>query len=215
MVIASLAPDRRAALKARHRAAILAAARELVDERSGPKFSVDELAERADVARRTVFNHFASVDEVLLALSANALDVIMDDFVVAVATGPVHDSSRASMFDDLAETLRSADLPVAIASLARILGDPDGDNARSRALTDVAFSRMSELLIPEVARRAPQTDPLDVELLVSSLFSGVVVIATHWIKGSYGRLDAASRAEWKALLDRLIDNVRSGYLPTV
>lgn len=207
----STPPDRRAALKARHRAAILAAARELVDERNGAKFSVDELADRADVARRTVFNHFASIDEVLLELAAAALDVIIDDFVIAITATPVRDASRASMFDDLEETLRSVDLPAVITSLATILGDPEGDDARGRALTDVAFSRLSERLIPEVVRRYPQADPLDAELLVSSLFSGVIVIATRWITASYGRLDAASRTEWRALLNRLTDNVRSGY----
>jgi len=55
----TLSIDRRAALKAKHRAAILQAARDLVDERGGRGFSVDELAARADVARRTVFNHFS------------------------------------------------------------------------------------------------------------------------------------------------------------
>lgn len=64
----TLTTDRRAALKAKHRAAILQAARDLVDERGGREFSVDDLAARADIARRTVFNHFASLDEVLLAV---------------------------------------------------------------------------------------------------------------------------------------------------
>ena len=214
MVISS-PPDRRAALKARHRAAILAAAHDLVEERGGPRFNVDELAERADVARRTVFNHFASIDEVLLALSADALEVIIDEFIAAVAASPVGDGSRASMFAELAEMLQHTDLPSVIAAVSKILGDPDGDDARGRALTHETFARVTERLLHEVARRYPEADPLDTEVLVGSLMHGVVVIAKRWVGQSCGSTDARSRADWDHLLARITDTIRSGYLPTV
>lgn len=211
----SAAPDRRATLKARHRAAILAAAHDLVQERGGPRFNVDELAERADVARRTVFNHFASIDEVLLALSADVLEVIIDEFIAAVAASPVGDGTRASMFSELAEMLRHADLPSVIASVSKILGDPDGDDARSRALTHETFARAAERLLHEVSRRYPEADTLDSEVLVGSLMNGVVVIAKRWLGQSRGRTDAHSRADWDHLLARLTNTIRSGYLPAV
>ncbi|MBG6106460.1 TetR/AcrR family transcriptional regulator [Frigoribacterium sp. CG_9.8] len=213
---ASTTPDRRAALKARHRAAILAAAHDLVQEHGGPRFNVDELAARADVARRTVFNHFASVDEVLLALSADVLDVIIDEFIGAVASSPVGDGSRSSMFTELAETLRHVDLPSVIASVAGILGGPDGDDARGRALTNETFTRAAERLLHEVARRYPEADTLDTEVLVGSLMNGLVVIAKRWLGQSCDRtVDAAARADWDHLLARLTDTVRRGYLPAV
>jgi TetR/AcrR family transcriptional regulator of autoinduction and epiphytic fitness len=214
-VVISSTPDRRAALKARHRAAILAAAHDLVEERGGPRFNVDELAERADVARRTVFNHFASIDEVLLALSADALEVIIDEFIAAVAASPVGDGSRASMFTELAEMLQHIDLPSVIASVSKILGDPDGDDARGRALTHETFARVAERLLHEVARRYPEADPLDTEVLVGSLMNGVGVIAKRWLGQSCGSTDARSRAEWDHLLARITDTIRSGYLPTI
>jgi TetR/AcrR family transcriptional regulator of autoinduction and epiphytic fitness len=205
--------DRRSALKTRHRAAILRAARELVDERGDPKFSVDELAERADIARRTIFNHFASLDEVLLALCADALEVIVDDFVEAITASPVGDDSRASMFDELAGVLESADLPTAISSIARILGEPDANDSRGRALSDEAFARAAERLLVEVTRRHPEADPIDVELLVSSLMGGVIVIAKRWMHQTSGSLEAPAREAWQQLLARLTDSVRSGYQP--
>ncbi|RKR74934.1 TetR/AcrR family transcriptional regulator [Frondihabitans australicus] len=207
------APDRRAALKARHRAAILRAARGLVDERSGPRFSVDELAERADIARRTIFNHFASLDEILLTLCAEELDVIVDDFIAAVAAAPVGDDSRASMFDELAVVLRTTDLPLAIDRIGQILGEPDPDDARGRALSDEAFSRAATRLLGEVNRRHPGADALEAELLVSSLMGGVIVIAKHWILHCGVALDAQGRGAWSDLLERLIDSVRAGYRP--
>lgn len=214
-MILSSAPDRRAALKERHREAILAAAHDLVIERGGPRFSVEELAERADVARRTVFNHFASIDEVLLALSADTLEVIVDDFIAAVAARPVGNGSRASMFDELADMLRNADLPSVISSLSNILGVPDGDDARGRALTGETFARAAERLLLEVARRYPQAESLDAELLVGSLMNGIVVIAKRWLAGSGGRTDVAAREDWDLLLTRLTDTIRSGYLPAI
>ena len=204
--------DRRAALKARSRAAILDAARALVLEHGGPRFSVDELAERADVARRTVFNHFASLDEVLLTLCAETLAVIVDDFLASVARTSVGDGSRASMLDELADALHASDLPAAIATMVRLIGAPVG--AQADDLADAAFARVGDRLLQEVARRHPSTDALDAELLVGSLMNGVAVIARHWIVRTDARLDAAARAEWDQLLARLLHSLRSGYLPT-
>ncbi|GAA4265285.1 TetR/AcrR family transcriptional regulator [Frondihabitans peucedani] len=205
-------PDRRAALKAKHRQAILDAAQELVDEHDGRTFSVEELAERADVARRTVFNHFASIDEILLSLCAHALEVLIDDFVGVVAAAPLGDGSRSSMFDEIAQSLRSADLPGAIAMIARILGEPDDiDDPRGRALSDEAFARAADRLQTEVKGRHPDADSLEIAFLVGALMSGVIVIARHWILETGVRLDDEGRAAWQALLSRLIDSVRSGY----
>ncbi|WP_433041661.1 TetR/AcrR family transcriptional regulator [Dactylosporangium sp. CS-033363] len=206
---------RREALKARHRAAILAAARSLIDERDGAPFSVDELAERADVARRTVFNHFASLDDVLLTLGTEVISVLVADFLAEVAAAPVGAGSRASMFDELARLFRAADLAPAVVSVTKILGGRhDMDDPRKFMLTHTAFRRVAGALAPEVTRRYAGANPLDVELLVHSLMSGITVIAGRWIELTGATLDDASRAVWDELLTRLLDNIRNGYLPT-
>ncbi|WP_433201479.1 TetR/AcrR family transcriptional regulator [Dactylosporangium sp. CS-047395] len=206
---------RREALKARHRAAILAAARGLIDERDGAHFSVDELAERADVARRTVFNHFASLDDVLLTLGTEVISVLVTDFLAEVAAAPVGDGSRASMFDELARLFRAADLAPAVVSVTKIVGGRhDQDDPRKFMMTHTAFSRVAGALAPEVTRRYAAANPLDVELLVHSLMSGITVIAGRWIELTGAALDDASRAVWDELLTRLLDNIRNGYLPT-
>ncbi|GAA4664494.1 TetR/AcrR family transcriptional regulator [Frondihabitans cladoniiphilus] len=210
----TVAPDRRAALKARHRSAILAAARELVDERGGPQFTVDELAERADVARRTIFNHFASLDEVLLRLCGDALDVLIDDFVATVAAAPVGEGTRASLFDDIASSIRSTDLPGAIASITIVFGPPDPDDPRGRALSDEAFARVAARLLDEVVPRNPGVDRLEAEILVGSLINGIIVVAGHWVRSTGIRLDDEGRDAWQGLLTTMIESVRSGYRPT-
>jgi TetR/AcrR family transcriptional regulator, regulator of autoinduction and epiphytic fitness len=207
-------PDRRAALKEKHRAAILGAARDLVHEQGGPRFSVDDLASKADVARRTIFNHFASLDEVLLTLCGDVLDGLVDDFVADVAAKPVGEGTQASMFEEMAQSLRSFDLPSAIVDIVLILGTPSPDDPRGQALTNETFARAADRLVAEVERRNSTLDPLDARLLVGSLMSGLNIVAKQWVHEVGPRLDEESRAEWQRLLTRMLSTVRSGYSPS-
>lgn len=59
--------NRRDRRTARTRQAILDAARELIDEQGYAGTTIDQIAERADVAPRTFFRHFASKEALLLA----------------------------------------------------------------------------------------------------------------------------------------------------
>ncbi len=205
--------DRRAALKARSRRAILDAADALIAERGGPQFGVEDLAERADVSRRTVFNHFGSLDDVVLTVCTERLGRVIDQVQAAATATPVGDGSRSSMFDELAQTLRGADLPPAITYLAGALGPlAEGNDPRAQALGGEAFSRVADHLATELVRRYPGADLLDVQLLVSSLVHGVAVIALHWVTTTDPAAPDA-RAQWDALVDRLIHSVRAGYMP--
>jgi TetR/AcrR family transcriptional regulator of autoinduction and epiphytic fitness len=75
-------------LKARHRRAILDAATELIDRHRAARFSVDQLAERADVSRRTIFNHFTSIDEVVTTVCTETLGVVIERFRAVVTADP-------------------------------------------------------------------------------------------------------------------------------
>jgi TetR/AcrR family transcriptional regulator of autoinduction and epiphytic fitness len=207
------ATDRRTALKARTRRSILDAADGLIRERRGSPFTVDELAERADVSRRTVFNHFGSLDDVVLSICTERLNEVIHQVQEVASATPVGDGTRASMFDELALTLRGADLPSAITYLAGALGPlAEGNDPRAQALAEEAFSRVADHLATELLRRYPGSDLLDVRLLVSSLVHGVAVIALHWATSTDPAAPDA-RAAWDALVDRLIHSVRAGYMP--
>lgn len=212
--------DRRAAIKARHHRAILDAALELIEEdEGGARFTVDELAARADVSRRTIFNHFESVDDVVLTACTEVLDVVVAAFQREAAASTTGDGSRASMFDEIAHAVRATDLPEVVAYMWRALGGtsqpgPLGSgeqSPRQQRFMQVAMSRIAGDLTPEVLRRNPTADPLDAELLVAQLLHGVVVISTHWIATWQGATSAQARADWDRLLDRLITGMREGY----
>jgi len=212
VTVKTLVPDRRAALKAKHRQAILDAADALIAERGAPRFSVDELAERADVSRRTVFNHFSSLDEVVMTACTRVLTGAVDEFRAATAATPVGDGSRASLFAEIIQAMQGIDLPAVVSYLWGVLGD-DGGDPRSHSLIQDVFTRVTEQLSIEMAERSPATDPLEAEVLVSSLMNGIAVVARHWITRTGAVVDADSRDVWADLLDRVTTSIRAGYGP--
>lgn len=204
------APDRRTALKARHRRAILDAAKALISEGGTARFSVDQLAERADVSRRTIFNHFASIDDVVTTVCTEVLGVVTDNLRELVTNHPVEPGSRTAMFETVAAALRATDLPDTIAFLWRALGGLDPGDPRPQHIFQMTVSRTTAGLARELARDA-ELGPLEGELLVSSLMHGTEVIARHWITETGATTDEAARARWHELLDWLIASIRAGY----
>ena len=78
------------------RARILGAARELFFEKGFQATTVVELAERADVAKKTLFNHFEGKQDVLRALAAEVFDRLLADVEAARKTdAPTRDQLAA------------------------------------------------------------------------------------------------------------------------
>ena len=212
MTTQRISPDRRAELKARHRQAILDAADSLIRERGKPQFSVDELAERADVARRTIFNHFASLDEVIMLTCTRVISDAVDEFRAATAASP-SDGSPAAVFEDIISVVRGMDLPTVVAYLWGVLS-VSGDDVRTHRPLDYVFSRATTDLAADLAGRGSENDAFEIEILVSSLMSGVAVVARQWILRTGATLDDESRTTWDELFDRLLTSVRDGYART-
>ncbi|MEU8821214.1 TetR/AcrR family transcriptional regulator [Actinoplanes sp. NPDC048796] len=199
--------DRRAALKARHRRAILDAAKELISSEDGnSRLSVDLLAERADVSRRTIFNHFASIDDVVTTVCTEVLGVVVDNVLDRISTAPA-----ASTFATVSAALRSTDVPSLIAFLYRALGGFGAGDPRPQQIFQATFSRTTIDLARLLAERHTDLDALEAEILVSSLMHGTEVIAHHWIAETGAVVGEDARLLWKHLLDRLIDSIRTGY----
>lgn len=211
MVIKADQPDRRAALKARHRRAILDAARALINEGSAARFSVNQLADRADVSRRTIFNHFSSIDDVVTTACTEMLGAVIDNFRELVSATPIVPGSRTSMFEAVVAALRATDVPSTIAFLWQALGGFGADDPRPQQIFQATFSRTTTDLARELAERNAERDPLEAELLVSSLMHGTEVIAQHWLAATGAAIDEAARTLWIELLDRLIETIRTGY----
>lgn len=210
MPLTPRAPDRRAQLRERHHRAIVDAAAALLDAKGAAGFTVDELAARADVSRRTVFNHFPSVDDIVIAVCSEVLGDVVASFESQPTTQV--DPTPPTVFDEVAAVLRATDLVTPIAYLTRVLGAADGEPSQRQAFVLLrAFTDVSERLSTELLRRHPDADVLTTRLLVSSLIGGLVVLHTHWLEATGATVDDRSRAVWDGLLDRLIDRTREGY----
>lgn len=201
--------DRRAELKARHREAILDAADSLILERGKARFSVDELAERADIARRTVFNHFSSLDDVIMTSCTRTLNSAVDEFLAAAGATESSRGSRAALFTEVTAAIQAMDLPSLVVYFFGILDADDGRSPNA----DAVFMRSTENLTVELARRSG-VDEFEVAILVSTLMNGIAVVARRWMVQAQGALDDSSRRLWDHLLDRLIRIVHDGYSAT-
>ena len=166
----------RDAQKARTHRALIDAALALTDERGRQGLTVEAVAERAGVSRRTVFNHFATLDEIVLAACTEMLDVLVDGFVEATAAAPPGEPGLAAVVDDVVRALHATDLVGPMAYLTHVLGAPDEQDPRVEVIVEAAFGRCRRHMLGAVADRYPGVDPLDVELVVGSLLSGVHVL---------------------------------------
>jgi AcrR family transcriptional regulator len=201
------APNRREALKARHRQAILVAARQLVRQRGGRGFGVADLAERADVSPRTVFNHFVSLEDVVLATCADEVSAIVDRFNRITAARPPADGALETM----TAAMRDTDIPPAISYFWQAFAGSPCNGSKQLEFFAAALTRAEQALGAAAQRSYPQADPLQLELLAGTLVHGLAIIANQWIEATGGSLDAASRRTWNTLFERFVTSVGGGF----
>jgi TetR/AcrR family transcriptional regulator of autoinduction and epiphytic fitness len=192
--------DRRAALKARSRKAILDAAAGLMRERRSTDFSVDELAAAADVSRRTVFNHFDSLADVATAVAGHMLGDIVDAMEAEAAS-----SDGATVLGDLTAAASADHLVPTIAYLIEVLGGmKTHPNEQGAVLMQRALSLFTAQISAFITRRHPHVDELDAALLVAAYSGGLIGLVDRWAATTGGTDTAASQRIWNDLLARLI-----------
>lgn len=198
----------RDAQKARTHRAIIDAAL-AITSRSGPGgLTVGAVADLAGVSRRTVFNHFATLDEIVLAACTEVLDVVVDGFLAATSAHPPGEPGPAAVAADVVRVLRSTDLVGPMSYLTHALGARDERDPRVQAFVQTAFGRCIADLRAAAAARYPTVDPLEVDLVVTALLSDVLVLHGHWWARTGGADTPASRLHWDHLLDRLLTTLR-------
>jgi TetR/AcrR family transcriptional regulator of autoinduction and epiphytic fitness len=204
------APDgREAASMERRRRRIVRAATELLAEHGVEGLSVDDVAVRAEVSRRTVFNYFHSTEELLIAVGAEILGEAVDS--LQMDGPPAAVGGHAALLDDLAALLRSIDLLGTMIRLTHILGPMGHQDARVLAIVRDTMLSVSDQLLTTASRRHPDVPELDVELLVSSLLGGLIVLHKSWTVRSGLADTPETRQLWAELFDRFITQLRDGF----
>lgn len=211
-------PERRGSSREQRRCALLAAARRLASAHGADGFTVDRLAAEAGVSRRTVFNHFSGVDQLLVAVCEQVLTEVTTDLLAAVdrltADLPAGAAGSRAALDALGEATRDVDLPRAIVTIAQVLGGPDAADERAATISRTAFEHVGGRLRDRLLDRAPDLDPLDLELSLALLVNGLTLLAGHWLEQHPDLttpVGATARADWDRLIDRLLHRLRVGH----
>ena len=133
--------DKRSARKAENRIAIVEAAESLILERGYGALNAEALAERAGVSRRTIFNHFASVDDVLVTRMNQYFNRIFEecDFTVSGENA----SMEAEMLSIARKVFMSSTLEEYIAPFAHLLYALEMDSQYLAAYPDLPYLRVA------------------------------------------------------------------------
>ena len=113
----------------------------------------------------------------------------------------------------MAEATRGVDLATAIATIHRVLGSPEIGDERAQGISRTAFDHVGGRLRQQLVHRAPGLDPVDLEIGLALLFSGIVTIAGLWLEQHPDLapdVPPEARADWDALLDRVLLRLRIG-----
>lgn len=198
--------DRRAALKARSRRSILDAAANLMHRSGGTSFSVDELAAAADVSRRTVFNHFDSLEDLVIAVAEEMFGDLIGD-IEAQAASP--SSEPETVLADLASIAAADRMVPAVASLVGIFGGADVQpSKRDAVLMQRSMALFTARISATMAERHPDLDPLSLDLVVAAFLGGMLGFVERWSTET-GAVDTPdSRRIWEQYAARLIAVLR-------
>ncbi len=193
--------DRRAALKAKSRQAILEAAAELMLRRHRADFSVDELAAAADVSRRTVFNHFASLADVATEVAGQMLVEVVDRMAAEAANAT---REVGTVLEDLVATAAGEHLVPTIVTLTGVFdGEGLRQATREAVLMQGAFALFTQRMSTVMTQRHPDSDALQVELLVAAFSGGILGLVDRWMEAT-GAVDTPdSRQVWDDLIASL------------
>ena len=187
----------RARKKRESRAAMHLAALELVAEHGLEQVTVDQIAERAGVSQRSLFNYWGTKEAVVVGIDPNRSSQLVD----ALGARPIDEPTRESMRALIVTHIEAVASSRAVRHLKRqvLAREPqltqivsNRSNDVRRALTEVLAERLSSSVGPESAR---DVAIVHVEWLFAMLRSVYTLAAEHDVD-----LDEALR-----ILDELLE----------
>lgn len=170
---ATAAPGRRELNKARTREAIIAALRGLAEQQALETITVDQVAEQADVSRRTFFNYFGSIPALLSEVFAEQ------------ATEIVAGLDRAQLAADPVGAVRSlvADggIPHELLGWLAVVNAHD-PSPELVPIERAVWSDLAAWLTDVVTELLPDdTDPLYVSTLATAVMSTFAAAEQSWL----------------------------------
>ena len=193
----------------RNRSAIVAAAGELATEQGTERVTVNELAARAGVSRRTIFNHFPSaqdaVYEYLSELVTDLIDRALEDLPRSSA---VADASLGEVYGQLMEALRHRSLVEELQPVLAVdLEETPAASLWGFRVTRTAVERLSEAL----RERLPGCTPFETHLVAATLINSFAECLDEWCARTGGVLDETGRRVWDELLTTALGVLGRGF----
>lgn len=200
---------RRELNKARTRESIVAALRDLVEQRPIDQVTVDQIAEAAGISRRTFFNYFPGVPALLSEIIGSHTEHLPD------ALGAL--SGGGSPIEQLRGVLRTVGIPVDLLDWLAVLNLHAHDGTASESLLALERSVWADKgawLESQLVQRLPAgTDDLYVATLASTIMSCFAAAEQTWVAGRDRRdpVDDAAVAAFTAELDRALAYASAGW----
>ena len=202
--------DKREAVKWLNRRAIVVAAGELADAHGIKGVTVNDLAKRAGVSRRTIFNHFSSAEdavyEYLSELVSELLGAVLDN-VPKPRAG--HEAELGEVYHDLIGATQASDLLGPLHPLlAHVPAVPDTPSTAlwGEKVTAAATDRVEAVL----RERLPQRDEFELHVVASTLINTIALCVAEWTLRTGGHLNQDTRCVWDHLLDTALKVLGQG-----
>lgn len=193
------------------RDAILAAIDATIKGGELSELTATGLARKAGVSRRTIFNHFASLDEAVVEHCAQVFSAL-GNAILERDTNP-ETATVADLFHNTANALVEADLPEQIAYFDQVINSFSSRQEKTNQLFGQVFGQLSYAFQTGLQQKYPNISVLDIRLTVGSLFLAVSLCAREWVPKYSpvpGHLSRKAREDWQENLQHAFARLESG-----
>ena len=201
--------DKREAIRLRNRRSIIAAAGELATERGVAGVGVNDLAARAGVSRRTIFNHFPSAQDAVFEYLSDQVTGLIDRMLRELpAPDPSAGTELGDVYRQLIEALRTPTLLDELQPVFSVdLQETPAASLWEFRVTRTAVDRLADVL----RERLPQYTPFQIHLVATTLINALAECLDEWLARTDGALDEAARRTWGELLATALAVLGRGF----
>jgi AcrR family transcriptional regulator len=197
--------SRRERNKAATRAAIAQAALDLVAEVGYENITIEMVAARADISRRTFFNYFSSLDEALNIQVTRALDRAIEALDDHAFTMPIVDATIHAL-----HSIADQDFLSSVA----LLYSQGCTNPSLHANRLIAWEEAITEMTRKLGQRLPNADPFAISVFSHSVLGACNAAFQHWFDTVDDLPTEADTARLKDTLTQAIEIIKDGF-PTI
>lgn len=200
---------RRELNKARTREAVTAALLDLLREVPAGDITIEQVAERADISRRTFFNYYAGL--------AAVIGEVLRSYTDRLAEALPADALRREPVGAVRDLLRGAGLDLGFLTWLAALNCHGPAGEQAVLLERAVWNDLGGWFRDVLSGRLPeQADPLYVATLADAVMSAFSAATEPWLAELDGRVDLtpADAQNFLAHVDRALGYLQTGWTST-